>query len=1271
MIRWIIEFSIKNRFLVLLLTAGLIVAAIWGTFNLKLDAIPDLSDAQVIIVTNYEGQNPEVIDKQVTYPLASAMLSVPKATAVRGFSMFGESFVYVVFEDGTDIYWARSRVLEYLNFAKDRLPAGVQPKLGPDATGVGWVYQYVLQPGYYSPDHPKGLWHDPQTDKWYETRAAAEGDTSLSADEHRGIGGRLVKVRAWPGFGSDPLTGKALVSADLDLAELRSIQDWNLRYPLTSVPGVSEVAPIGGYVKQFQVILDPLKLKAFNVPLSDVMMAIQRSNNDVGGATVELSENEYMVRSRGYLRGVEDLEKVPVGMSKPAAGQGGGGMEGAAGGAGMGPGVAITLKDVATVQIGGEMRRGIGEFNGQGELAGAIIISRFGENAYQTIANVKAKLAELEDGLPPGVMIVATYDRSALIERSIHTLRHTLIEEITVVGIVCILFLLHARSELVAVFVVPSSVLVSLLLMQLLGINANIMSLGGIAIAIGVVVDSAIVMVENAHKHLDRADDLAREHKNDPTFVGKSREQIILDAAVEVGPSLFFSLLIITVSFLPVFVLGGESGRLFKPLAMTKTFAMGAASILSITIIPVLMYYFITARVLPKSWGWIINTLLTLAAMVVPGLIILGVIHSPQFIPAGSSSARLAEIAEALRPYQWWIAGGWAVLAGMLLIPQKIIHEKHSPISWVLQKIYSPFFRGAMSTPGMVFVLLFAFLALVSTAIPALNLGSEFMPQLDEGDLLYMPTTPPSVSVTKAKEILQQTDKMIKRFPEVQTVHGKIGRADTATDPAPMSMIETVVQLNPDQTQWRQRPIKRFFSKWPNWLKTPFTHTLWPESRPITTEELRTGWTDPDGTVHAGLYDIVQLPGIGKAWPYPIRNRIDMLATGIKTPVGIKVFGPDPAVRNDLIDKIAAAVNTVPGTVSAYAENTEGGLYLDVNIDSEQAARYGMTRGDVQDLIQTAIGGMNVTTVVDGFARYPLNVRFARELREDIPDLQALLVTTPRGTQIPLGQVATFKITPGPSMIWIENGQQMGRVFVDFDQSQRDLIGYVHDARQTVEQKVTLPAGYSLVWSGQFEYWEKTWPRLIAAFCVTVMLVILLLYIGTRSWFRVITVCFAVPFSLIGALWFTWAMGFNFSLAVGIGLIALAGLDAETGLVMLLYLDNSFERFSKEGRMKTVRDLYDAVHDGAVKRIRPKAMTVAAAFIGLVPLLWATGSGADVMRRLAAPLIGGLAISFLMELLVYPVIFYLYKRMQLGGRLVAEPAVIAPPRIPASKPLVA
>jgi copper/silver efflux system protein len=1205
MIARLIELSIKNRFMVLLLTAALVGAGVWSIFSIRLDAIPDLSDVQVIVTTEYPGQNPEVVDQQVTYPLASAMLAVPGSTVVRGFSMFEQSFVYVLFEDGTDIYWARSRVLEYLNFARDRLPKGVDPKLGPDATGVGWVYQYVLYPGYYSPDHPKGLWHDPD-----EAACAADGVRPWFASREEApqkTQGRLVHVRAWEQPGADPLSEVPLVSANQDLSELRSLQDWYLRYPLTSVEDVSEVASIGGYVRQYQVLLDPQKLQAYRLPLRDIIMAVERSNNDVGGSVIELAENEYMVRSRGYLKGLDDLAKVPVGLGEN--------------------GTPLMLGDVATLQIGGEARRGVSELNGQGEAVGGVVVARFGANAHKVIRDVKAKLGALEDSLPPGVFVKPTYDRSNLINRSVATLRDTLVEEIIVVGLVCILFLIHMRSELVAVFVVPSSVIAALLAMHLLGINANIMSLGGIAISIGVVVDSAVIMVENGHKHLDREED--RVHAGGAPL---PRLQIIAEAAKEVGPQLFFSLLIITVSFLPVFVLGGEAGRLFKPLAFTKTFAMTAAACLSVTIIPVLMYYFITARVLPKQWGVARNTLITLASMLVPA----------------AALYLVTSTMPHLAPYRWWFAGGWAVLTAMLLLPQKIIHESHSPISRVLQGAYGPVFRAAMAHPML--TLLIAAIALASTWYPATHMGTEFMPPLDEGDLLYMPTTDPSISITKSKQLLQQTDKLIKTFPEVQSVHGKIGRAESATDPAPLSMIETVVQLNPDREQWRMRGVSYFFGKWPGWLKKPFTATFWPEHRPITTEELKFGWEEPGGTMHPGLNTVVMLPGVANAWPFPIENRINMLATGIKTPVGIKIMGPDLKVLSGLAERAAGAVRTIPGTVSAYAERTLGGNYLDIDVDRLAAARYGLTIADVQDVVESAIGGMNVTTTVEGLERYPLNVRYLRDFRDDLPALENVLVTSPMADakgnklQVPLGQLATIKINAGAPMIRSENAMRTAWIYVDI--AGRDLGGYIAEARQVVARQVDLPQGYTLVFSGQFEFWEKTLPRLLAAGALALVAIIFLLYVSSRSWLRVGIVMLAVPFSLVGAFWFMHALNYNLSLAVVIGIIALAGLDAETGMVMLLYLDNSFDRSKDQGKMNSVADLYAAVHDGAVKRIRPKAMTVAAAFIGLVPLLWAQGTGADTMRRIAAPMIGGLLISFVMELVVYPVVFYLAKRWQ-------------------------
>jgi copper/silver efflux system protein len=1162
MIARIIKFSIENRFLVLLLTVMLTGLGLWGASRIRLDAIPDLSDVQVIVVTEYPGQNPQVVDDQVTYPLTSALLSVPGATDVRGYSMFELSFVYVLFDDDTDIYWARSRVLEYLNFARDRLPQGVQPKLGPDATGVGWVYQYVLFPGYYSPDHPKGLWRDERDDKWY----------AKPEDAPRERRKQLAKVRAWEQPGTDPITGTPLVSSGQDLASLRSLQDWYLRYPLSSVPGVSEVAPIGGFVKQYQVVLDPQKLQAYNVPLRDVMMAVQRSNNDVGGSVIELAENEYMVRSRGYVRGVDDLAKIPIGMPRAASGvPASAGMSGASTGAAS-RGTPVLLGDVATIQIGGEMRRGVGELDGAGEAVGGVVVSRFGENAFKVIADAKAKLAELEDGLPSGVFVKPTYDRSALIDRSVGTLRKAVFEELIVTAVIMLVFLAHVRSAFVAVFVLPVGLLVSILVMQVMGINANIMSLGGLALAISVMVDSSVVMIENAHKHLEREREESREgekNRDGSYFLSPARRaQVILEATQEVGPSLFFSLLVITVSFLPIFVLGDQSGRLFKPLAYTKTFAIAAGAVLGITIIPVLMVYLVRGR-----------------------------------IPS----------------------------------------EERNPINRWSMALYEPFFalvmRHPLATLAVVLVLG------LSTLYPITHIGSEFMPPLEEGDLLYMPTTDPSISVTKSKELLQQTDKLIAAFPEVKTVHGKIGRADTATDPAPLSMIETVVQLHTDPDKWRTRKLSYFFSDWSAWLKWPLTASFWPESRKITTGELKMGWRDADGTQHPGLNQVVSFPGVANAWPYPIENRINMLSTGIKTPVGIKVMGPDLAVLGDLAERAAAAVRSVEGTVSAYPERTFGGYYLDFDIDRSEAARYGLTTGDVQDVIQSAIGGMNVTTTVEGPERYPLNIRYARELRDDVPALEQVLVAAPTGAQIPLGQLAKISINAGPPMIRSENAQRTAWVFVDL--AGRDLGGYVADAKRAVAGQVVLPPGYTIVWSGQFENLAAANERLAVVVPITIALIVLLLYASNRSWFRVGVVMLAVPFSLIGAFWFLWALDYNMSLAVWVGIIALLGVDAETGQVMLLYLETTFDRHAAEGRMRGPADLYRAIHEGAVKRIRPKTMTVATDMIGLLPLLWATGTGADVTRRLVAPLIGGITVSFVMELLVYPVVFYLYKRWQL------------------------
>jgi Cu(I)/Ag(I) efflux system membrane protein CusA/SilA len=1217
MIARLIEFSIRNKLLVLLVTAALVGAGVWATLNSSIDAIPDLSDMQVIVITDYPGQAPQVVEDQVTYPLTTALAGVG-AKAVRGFSMFETSMVYVIFPDGTSLRDARERVLEYLNYAKDRLPAGVEPKLGPDATGVGWVYQYVLYPGYYDADHPQGLWRDSRDNKWY----AQPSDAPAERRE------KLEKIRGFDKPGPSPLTGKPLLSSNQDPATLRSLQDWYLRFPLTSVPGVAEVASIGGFVKEYQVILKPEKLLAYHLAVKDLIMAVQRSNNDVGGSVVEMSESELMVRSRGYLRGLSDLAQVPVGMAQSSGGVGqaeGGMAQGTAN-----QGVPVLLKDVATLQIAGEERRGVGELNGQGEAVSGIVIARSGSNAYQVIKDAKAKLAELENGLPPGVTIKTAYDRSDLIERSIHTLRHTLIEEMTVVSLVCILFLLHARSALVAIFVIPSSMLVSLLIMHLLDINANIMSLGGIAIAIGVVVDSAIIMVENAHKHLNHDEERVKEGAEP-----RAHGELILEAAREVGPSLFFSLLIITVSFLPVFVLGGESGRLFRPLAFTKTFAMAAASVLSVTIIPVLMAYFITPRALPERWGRRANRLTILAALFVPTA---ALCFLPSLLPE-------------TEPYRWWIPLGWLVLAAMLLLPQKITHEETNPISRGLQKLYEPFFHGAIRFRWVVLVLAGLFVA--SALWPYSRLGSEFMPPLDEGDLLYMPTTDPSISVTKARQVLQQTDKLIKTFPEVVSVYGKMGRAESATDPAPLDMVETVVRLNTDPAAWRTRKVPHWFDRAPHWLTWPLHQTFWPEQKRLTMNELVQGWDDADGH-HAGMDAVVRFPGLGNLWPMPIDNRLKMLSTGVKSPVGLKILGPDLQTLAKLAERASAILKqSVNGTMDAYPERAFGGYYLDININRPVAARYGLTTGDVQDVISTAVGGMRVTTAVEGLERYPINLRYARDLRDDAPSLKQVLIPTPSGAQIPLGELADIKINPGPPMIRSEGGRPETLVYVV---PSRDVGSYVAEAKKVIDQQLARPAGYTLAWSGEFEQIQETNARLVWAVPLTLLIIAVLLFLATASVFRVAVVMLAVPFSLVGAVWLLWLLGYHLSGAVWVGMIALAGLDAETGLVMLLYLDNSYERFKSNGKMRNRNDLLHAVHDGAVKRIRPKTMTVAAAFTGLVPLLWAAGTGADVMRRLAAPMLGGLFTSFLMELLIYPVIFYIAKSLTLDDESASSAA---------------
>ncbi|MGP8051655.1 MAG: efflux RND transporter permease subunit [Desulfobaccales bacterium] len=1029
MIARLIDYAVHNRFLVVLISVIVTLFAIYASYNLPVDAIPDLSDVQVIVYTEFPGQAPETVEDQVTYPLATAMLAVPKAKVVRGLSQFGTSFVYIIFEDGTDIYWARSRVLEYLNYVAGKLPPGVTPALGPDATGVGWVYEYALE---------------------------------------------------------DP-------SGQHDLAQLRSIQDWYLRYQLQKVPGVSEVASVGGFVKQYQVVVNPNTLASYGIPLAKVKQAIQSSNQDVGGRVVEHAETEYMVRGLGYIKGIRDVENIVVGADKN--------------------GVPVLLKDVALVRLGPEMRRGLTEANGTGEVVGGIVVARFGANARTVIDGIKEKLEELKAGLPPGVRLVTAYDRSALINRAVTNLKEKLLEEIAVVALVCIIFLMHFRSSLVAIATLPLGVLISLAIMYQAGISANIMSLGGIALAIGVMVDAAVIMIENAHKHIEHAPP------------GASRQSVILEAAKEVGPSLFFSLLVITVSFLPIFALSGQSGRLFKPLAYTKTFAMAAASILAVTLVPIMMTTFLRGR-----------------------------------IPA----------------------------------------ESRNPLNRFTMSIYHPALKAVLRIPVIAIILAVVLVGL--TIYPFSRLGSEFMPPIDEGDLLYMPTTMPGLSVTEAKNILQQTDRIIRKFPEVEYVFGKAGRAETATDPAPLSMLETTIRLKDPKE--------------------------WPPG--MTTERLI-----------QEMDQAVKFPGLTNSWGYPIMIRIDMLSTGIKTPVGFKIMGPDLSVLNRLATEAEAIFKGLPETASAFAERVTGGYYLDFAINRLEAARYGLTVGDVQEVIATALGGENITQTVEGLERYPVNLRYFENYREDLPALRRILIPTMSGVQVPMEQVADIKVHQGPDMIRSENARRAAWLYVDIRDI--DVGSYIAKAKKAISDRLKLPPGYNYIWSGQFEYMEQARQRLQVIIPITLAVIFLILYVNTASLAKVLIVLLAVPFSLVGAIWLLFILGYHLSLAVVVGLIALAGLDAETGVVMLLYLDLAYQRHRDDGRLNSYRDLEDAVMEGAVQRLRPKLMTVLAILMGLLPLLHGHGAGSEAMKRIAAPMVGGVVTSFFLELFIYPAIYVLWK----------------------------
>lgn len=1107
----IIEYSASHKFIVFLLVGFAVIAGIWSIFNIQLDAIPDLSDPQVIIYTEWPGRSPNLVEDQITYPLVSAMLAAPRVNMVRGFSDYGFSYVYVIFEEGTDIYWGRSRVLEYMSKLTGKLPEQVTPTLGPDATGVGWAFQYAL------------------------------------VDQ----------------------------SGRNNLAQLRSFNDWYVRYWLESVPGVAEVATVGGFVKQYQVVVDPNKLRAYRVSIQDVMDVIRRSNREVGGRVVELTGKEYLIRGRGYIKSISDIESLPVGpraTSNPPTVEASPGsrsassavMQAASNVAALNSGIPVRVADVARVELGPEMRRGVAELNGEGEVTGGIVVVRYGQNVSEVIDKVKKKIKEVQPSFPEGVQLLTTYDRSDLIHRSIETLRHTLIEELLIVSLVILIFLWHVPSAMIPIATIPIAVIISFIPMYQMGITSNIMSLGGIAIAIGAMVDAAIVVVEQTHKKLEHWEKGGRH--------GDSK-RVMIDAVKEVGGPSFFSLLVIAISFLPIFVLQAQEGRLFKPLAFTKNFSMAIAAVLAITLDPALR---------------------------------LAIMRTREF---------------SFRPR------ALARLAGAILIG-KIHDEENHPISRRLMKIYHPALRFALNHKGL--ILGAAILAVAITVPVYTKLGSEFMPPLNEGTILYMPITLPGISVSEATKYLQIQDRMLRQFPEVQTVFGKVGKAETSTDPAPMSMVETTVTLKPED-QWREVPRERWYSKsWiPQFAKSPLRR-IWPDRQRITWEELI-----------SEMDNKVQIPSYANAWLFPIRTRIDMITTGIRTPVGVKVLGPKLEVIEQIGLQAEKILKQVPGTRSAFFERVTGGYYLDFEVNREEAARYGLAVDDINDVIESAIGGMSISTTIEGRERYPINVRYARSMRDDINALSDVLVSTPSGAQIPIGQLASLQINTGPSMIKNEEGFLAGFIFVDV--TGRDLGGYVKDAKKAVADQVRLPAGYSILWSGQYEYLERVKQRLLIVVPITLFIVFLLLYVNTGSLTKTSIILLAVPFSAIGAIWLLYLLNYNISIAVWVGLIALLGVDAETGVFMLLYLDLAYKDRIANGTMKTMADLKEAIEYGAVKRLRPKVMTVAVMFMGLVPIMWSQGAGSDVMRRIAAPMIGGIFTSFIMELMVYPVIYEMWK----------------------------
>lgn len=1042
MIESIIRWSVGNRFFVLLATLVVVAVGLYSVKNTPIDALPDLSDVQVIIKTSYAGQAPQVVEDQVTYPLTTSMLSVPGAVTVRGYSFFGDSYVYVIFDEDTDLYWARSRVLEYLSQVSADLPAGVRPQLGPDATGVGWVYLYALQ------------------DK----------------------------------------TGK------LDISQLRSLQDWFLKYELQTVPGVSEVTSLGGMVKQYQIKVDPDKLRAFDIPLSHIQMAIKRGNQEIGASVVEMAEAEYMVRATGYLKNEQDIGNIPLGVNKN--------------------GTPLLLKDIADIGVGPQMRRGIAELNGEGEVAGGIIIMRFGENAQETINGVKEKLEQLKKGLPEGVEVVTVYDRSGLIERAVENLGFKLLEEFLVVALVCMVFLFHVRSSLVAIFSLPVGILAAFIVMHFQGLNANIMSLGGIAIAIGAMIDGAIVMIENMHKHMERT-----------PLTKENRWEIVANSAAEVGPALFFSLMIITVSFVPVFTLEAQEGRMFSPLAFTKTYAMAASAILAITLVPVLMGYFIRGKILP---------------------------------------------------------------------------EHKNPVNRLLTKAYLPVLKQVLEHPKK--TLMLAVLVLLVGLWPLDKIGSEFIPPLDEGDLMYMPTTYPGISIGKARELLQQTDKLIYTLPEVKTVFGKVGRADTATDPAPLTMIETFIQLKP-RDQWREG---------------------------VTTKSLI-----------AELDALVKFPGVTNAWVMPIKTRIDMLATGIKTPVGIKIAGPDLSTIQSIGQQLENILQDVPGTASVYSERVAGGRYIKVDIQREKAARYGLNIADVQQVVASAIGGMNVSQTVEGLERYPINIRYPQDYRNSPEQLTLLPIVTPSGQRISLGAVANIVVEDGPPGIKSENARLNGWAFIDIENV--DVGTYVKMAQSIVTEQLDLPAGYSIAWSGQYEYMQRAKAKLTYVVPFTLLIIIILLFINFRNFVEVAIIMGTLPLAMIGSIWLMYLQGFNFSVAVGVGFIALAGVAVEIGVIMLVYLNQAYRAMLTEcyetKTPVTVTVLSKAILHGAGMRVRPVMMTAAAIVAGLLPILYGTGTGSEVMSRIAAPMVGGMLSAVILTLLVVPAIYFLWRKSTINSVL--------------------